>query len=600
MPYRAFAAGMNDLPGGVHLTMLSATSDLRKTLVRMKSAIIVVAVLSALLNILLLGGSIYMMLIYDTVLPSHSIPTLFGLLIMVVIVFAFQGLFDILRSRMVADIGASFHNRMINRIQNVMFETILRKSVPSSRATAPVRDLDTIRSFMASPGPSAFMDLPWIFFFLIVLAFLHYWLAVTAFVGALVMIALTYLMHRIAAGPTEAVFQASGVRNLLTDETRRHAELIHVMGMRRRLQNRWNNVNSNQLAAQQQLTRATTGLSGGSRVFRMFLQSLVLTIGALLVIDGQATGGVIFASSIIAARALAPIDQAIANWKGFASARESWHRLETLLEKVPVPTESATVLPPPEQSIQAEGLVIVPPGSQNIVAQGVSFQLNAGDALGVIGMSGSGKSSLVRAVIGAWRPARGKVRLDGATLDQYDDEQLGGYIGYLPQTVELLAGSVAENIARFVETQDSGAVISAAKAAGVHDLIVNLPMGYETQVGSDGDELSAGQRQRVGLARALYGEPFLVVLDEPNSNLDAQGEAALDAAIQSVRDRGGIVIVVAHRSAAIARTNFLLYMHEGRMEAFGPKEQVMAMLTKKRITEQSGEEKAKSHSLSEG
>lgn len=541
-------------------------------------ALTVTAVVSGALNILLLSGSIYMMLLYDSVLPSQSIPTMVGLLLMVTVAFVFQAIFDIFRSRLLSDIAVSFDARLTDRVQHAAFEARLRSPHQPAVATTAVRDLDNIRFFLASPGPAAFMDLPWILLFIVILGLLHIWLAVVTIAGALVLIALTWATHRAVQRPTSDLSRETAARNLIAEEQWRHVELIRSMGMERRLRSRWSVANRAFLAAHDDLGTTSGQFGGASRVFRLFLQSLVLSVGALLVIEGEATGGVIFASSIISARALAPIDQMIAHWKAFAAARDSWGRLDTVLEKVPPAPTVRTTLPRPAKGLTVQGVAIAPPGSQKVTLQNVSFQLSAGDALGVIGMSGSGKSSLARTLVGAWRPVQGSVRLDGATYDQYDVQRLGDAIGYLPQSVELLSGTVGENIARFDADYDAAAVVAAARAAGVHDLIVSLPQGYDTQVGADGGQLSAGQRQRVALARALYGEPFLVVLDEPNSNLDAQGEQALDHAIQSIRERGGIVVVVAHRPAAINRANWVLYLNESGTGMFGPTQKVLEKL----------------------
>ena len=307
----------------------------------------------------------------------------------------------------------------------------------------------------------------------------------------------------------------------------------------------------------------------------MMLQSGVLAVGAYLVIYQLATAGIIIAGSILSARALAPVDLAIANWRGFVSARQGWKRLTDLLAMLP--SQSAPMaLQPPAKSVIVESVAVMPPGSDKVVVQDASLSLQAGSGLGIIGPSGSGKSSLARMLVGVWQPARGRIRLDGAALDQWSPEALGKHIGYLPQDVELLAGTVAQNIGRFLVPQDAKAVIAAANAAGVHEMIVGLPDGYETQVGESGTALSAGQAQRVALARALYGDPFLVVLDEPNSNLDAEGDEALSRAIMSVRARGGIVVVVAHRPSAIAGVDLLLMMNQGRVQAFGPKDEVLS------------------------
>lgn len=319
------------------------------------------------------------------------------------------------------------------------------------------------------------------------------------------------------------------------------------------------------------------GLGSLSRILRMMLQSAVLAVGAYLVIFQEATAGIMIAGSIVSARALAPVDQAIANWRNFVGARQAWRRLTDLLELLPSHTKPMTLLPP-SKTLIVEGASAVPPGGSRVVVENVSFTLKSGNGLGIMGPSASGKTSLVRMLVGVWRPVKGRIRLDGAALDQWSPDLLGQHIGYLPQDVELLRGTVAQNISRFTEPADQTTIIAAAEAAGVHDLIVGLPEGYETQVGEAGTGLSAGQSQRIALARALYGNPFLVVLDEPNSNLDAEGEEALSRAILGVRSRGGIVVVVSHRSSVIAGVDLLLTMKQGRPQVFGPKDEVLAHL----------------------
>jgi ATP-binding cassette subfamily C protein len=346
------------------------------------------------------------------------------------------------------------------------------------------------------------------------------------------------------------------------------------MGMTERLTTAWASVNAQHLETQRRASDVAGGLSAASRVFRMFLQSGVLAVGAYLVINQEATAGVIIASSILVSRALAPVELTIANWKGFVAARQSWRRLSDLL--VSQPAQVLTVeLPSPVRSLQVERLSVAPPGGQKPIIQDIAFELKAGQALAIIGPTASGKSSLARGIVGVWPALRGEVRLDGVASAQWKPAALGQYIGYLPQDIELFDGTVAENIARFELQPRSSDVVAAARDAGVHELILRLPDGYETRIGEAGAELSAGQRQRIALARALYREPFLVVLDEPNSNLDAEGEAALGRAIQTIRERGGIVVVIAHRPAVLANVDFVLAMANGRIAAFGPKDEVL-------------------------
>ncbi len=377
--------------------------------------------------------------------------------------------------------------------------------------------------------------------------------------------------------PAREAMGLAARRNDLAATSRRNAEVLVAMGMSGRLTRRWSEANQNYLAGNQRASDVAGGLGAIAKVMRMTLQSAVLAVGAYLVIHQEATAGIIIAGSILSARALAPVDLAIAHWKGFVAARQSWHRLNRLLESLPA-RAAQTLLQNPSSRLSVETVSIVPPGDQKIIVQDVTFALEAGNGLGVIGPSGSGKSSLVRALVGVWQPFRGKVRLDGAALDQWSSDVLGRHIGYLPQDVELFAGSVAQNICRFDPEAGSDAIIAAAKEAGVHQMIIKMRDGYDTQIGEQGTALSAGQAQRVALARALYGDPFLIVLDEPNSNLDTEGDEALTRAIRAARERGAIVVVVAHRPIGIEAVDQLLVLKDGRMQAFGPKETVLGQV----------------------
>lgn len=551
-------------------------SELGDALGKLRGGLGGIALLSTVLNVLTLAGSIYLMLVYDRVLPGESVPTLISLFIMVGLAYVFHGLFDVMRSQMLADVAATLDRRLTARVQ--LIETKLALERPDVREKmSPTRDLDQLRSFIASPGVPALIDLPWIFFFLIILTLVHYWLGIVTLIGAIVLAVLALIAERVSTKHVAAVGEAAAQRRILGERHWRHAELISALGMRGRLARQWENAHHKLLDEQGKLTDTTSMLSGLSRVFRMFLQSSVLTVGALLVIDGKATGGVIFASSILSGRALAPVDMAIAHWRGFVQARQSWARLNAVLA-TPTGIEDRTELPPPAQAITVEKLTLVPPGSQRPTVAEVSMAAKAGEAVGIIGPSASGKSSLARGIIGAWKPARGAVRLDGATIDQWDSEALGQHIGYLPQSVELFAGTVAENIARFEPGAPSDMVIAAATAAGVHQLILQLPEGYDTQVGEEGANLSAGQRQRIALARAMFRDPFLVVLDEPNSNLDPEGDAALAQAILSVKKRKGIVLLVAHRPQILGLVEHVLLLRGGTVQAFGPRDEVLAKL----------------------
>lgn len=377
--------------------------------------------------------------------------------------------------------------------------------------------------------------------------------------------------------PTKATTELAAKRNALAESSRRNAEALKAMGMAPRVGAMWEEMNGEYLEAQQRASDVGGGFGAISKVLRMALQSAMLGIGAYLVINQEATGGIMIAGSIIAARALAPVDQAIAHWRSFMAARQSWRRLQNLLTVIPA-AKQQLALPAPASSFVVEGISVAPPGVKGAIVQEVAFRLEKGNALGIIGPSACGKSCLARALVGVWTAAHGTIRLDGAALEQWPADSLGRHIGYLPQDVELFSGSVAQNIARFEPQPNPEHVIAAAKAAGVHEMILRLPDGYETEIGEGGASLSGGQRQRIALARALYGEPFLVVLDEPNSNLDAEGDAALTQAIQSVRARGGIAIIIAHRPSALAAVDLMMVMSQGRTQLFGPKAEVLAKM----------------------
>lgn len=542
---------------------------------RYRSAVVAVALLSAVLNVLLLGGSIYLLMIYDSVLPSHSIPTLVALFLMVTVVYLFQGLFEHMRQRILAVLGTELDRKLGARVQRAMSEMVLRSGRITGDGLTPMRDLEQVRSFLTGTGPATLMDLPWIVFFLLVLSVLHYWLGLAALVGALIMVGLTYVTHRIGKKPSHELALLTTMRSGLAENNLRHVETLTALGMRDVALSRWQVANQRYLDAQDRLGRTASQLGMTSRVFRLFLQSAILTVGALLVIDGKASGGVIFAASLLSGRALAPVDQAIANWRGMTAAREGWKRLRELLVAIPEPDAPDVSLPLPTKELMVQNLAVIPPGGSNPTLSGVSFTLMAGQAMGVIGPSGAGKSTLARALLGLWQARAGVIRLDGAAIGQWTPEALGPALGYLPQSVELLEGTIAQNIARFSEGHSSQDVIEAAQEAGAHEMIVGLPNGYDTQVGRDGGGLSAGQQQRIGLARALFGKPFLVVLDEPNSNLDQQGEVALNSAIASARARGAAIVVVAHRPALLSQTSHILFIRNGRMEAFGLRDDIL-------------------------
>jgi PrtD family type I secretion system ABC transporter len=549
-------------------------SPLSSSLVDTNRAFYTVVVLSAALNILLLGGSIYMMMVYDMVLPSGSLPTLVGLLLLIIVVYVFQGFFDVARSRILADIGAAMDLKLSPWVHHAISRNALY-SRSDGDGLQPMRDIEQIRGFLSGGGPAALIDLPWVLFFVGILFFMHAWLGITILCGALVLTVLTVMTERMSNGRMQELSRSVSVRNAMADANRRHAADATALGMTGRLSARWIATCSDALESQQRLADISGTLGAISKMLRIFLQSAMLSVGAWIVIRGEGTGGIIFASAILGSRALAPVEQVIANWRGFLGARQGWKRLDAFLAKFPLDDKVRTELPAPTESLSVEGLSLVPPGANKPSVIRTSFALSKGDAVGIIGPSGSGKTTLVRGLLGIWPAAEGTVRLDGAAIDQWNKDALGQHIGYLPQNVELFNGTVAQNIARFEANVASETIVAAAKAAGVHDLILKLPNGYETNVDADGAALSAGQRQRVALARALFRDPFLVVLDEPNSNLDTEGEEALAQSIRSVRARGGIVVLVAHRPAVLAEVNLVLVMRDGMAQAFGPRDDVL-------------------------
>jgi PrtD family type I secretion system ABC transporter len=551
-------------------------SELGEALRACRSAFIGVGLMSCMINLLYLTGSIFMLEIYDRVLPSRSVPTLVALVLLAGGLYIAQGILDLIRGRVLVRIGTQLDEALNARV----FETVVRLPLMvggKNEGLQPLRDLDNVRSFLSSMGPGAFFDLPWLPFYLAICFAFHTLIGVTALVGAIILVALTIITEYMSREPAREAMGLAARRNDIAASSRRNAEVLVSMGMSGRLTKRWSEANEKYLAGNQRASDVAGGLGAIAKVMRMTLQSAVLAVGAYLVINQEATAGVIIAGSILSARALAPVDLAIAHWKGFVAARQSWHRLNRLLETLPA-QPPPTLLQNPSKKLSVESVSIVAPGEQRLIVQDATFALEAGNGLGVIGPSGSGKSSLIRALVGVWQPVRGKVRLDGAALDQWSSDILGRHIGYLPQDVELFAGSVAQNICRFDPEATSETIIKAAREAGVHDMIIKMREGYDTQIGEQGAALSAGQAQRVGLARALYGDPFLIVLDEPNSNLDTEGDEALTRAVRGARERGAIVVVVAHRPIGIEAVDMLLVLKDGRVQAFGPKETVLGQV----------------------
>ncbi|MEZ0172252.1 type I secretion system permease/ATPase [Microvirga sp. TS319] len=530
---------------------------------------------SGIINVLALTGSFYMLQIYDRALGSGSVPTLVALSVLAVGLYLFQGLFDVIRSQVLVRVGARLDKRIAPLAHQVAID-MPRFGFSTSEALERGRDVDTVRGFLGGQGPTALFDLPWMPLYLAFVYFLHPLLGALVLGGAVVLTMLTIateIMTRRLAGATH---QAAIERNAIADSNARNAEILKAMGMASRAVARFAKANAEHLSLQTRTNDISGTFGAISKVLRMILQSATLGLGAYLTIQGELSAGAIIACSVASARALAPVDQAIGNWKGVVAARTAFQRLkETVIALADV--ENPLSLPVPKGTLQVERVTVAAPDSGRVLLSDVDFQVAAGQALGIIGPSGGGKTTLVRALTGIWPVLRGSVRLDGAELTQWKDEDLGRHIGYLPQDVSLLDGTVAENISRFDAENDSRAIVAAAQAAGIHEMIVRLPDGYRTRLGAQGAALSAGQRQRIGLARALYKDPFLVVMDEPNSNLDGEGEAALTEAIKTVRARRGIALVIAHRPSALVAVDLVAVIQGGRMTAFGPKEEIIGI-----------------------
>jgi PrtD family type I secretion system ABC transporter len=574
--WQRFLTPSTAVPIAAAQTTPGMARELRAAIRAFRGALVGVAVATGLINLLSLSGPLFMLQVYDRVLPSRSIPTLVGLALLVLVLFAFQGLLDMLRGRILLRIGRGLDEQLSPRA----FEIVMRAPLaarPAGEGLQSIRDLDSVRSFVSSVGLAAFFDLPWMPLYVAVCFLFHPLIGFAVLFGALIVCLLTLLTEGLTRGPSRASVALAAARHKLAEAARRNAALLQALGMRGRMTEQWMRANEAYLHSQQSANDMVAGLGSLSRVLRIIMQAAVLGVGAYLVINQEATAGVMLAATILAARALAPVELAIANWKPFVAARQSWRRLSEALTAVP-PEQEWIALPPPARGLRVTAVTLVPPGTGAAALHDVSFSLIAGNALGVIGPSGSGKTSLARALVGVWKPVRGTVRLDGATLDQWSPDALGRFVGYLPQEVELFEGTVAQNISRFEPDAEPGKLIAAATAAGVHDVILRLPQGYKTEVGEGGTLLSGGQRQRIALARALYGDPFLVVLDEPNSNLDALGEQALTNAIGTVRGRGGIAVVIAHRPSAVAAVDHILVLNEGRLQAFGARDQVLQQI----------------------
>lgn len=563
---------------------LDETTDYSRALVAIRPALIAVAAISAVVNVLMLTGPVFMLQVYDRVLTSGSVATLQGLLVIVTVLYAFLGFYDFLRNRILSRAGY----RLDALLSGPAFAQWMRPGVsaaargqaPGAAAggnAQPLRDLDILRSFLSGPALCLF-DLPWIPLYLGILFLLHPWLGMITLAGAAVVAAAAVLNRQMTETGLTRAMRMEGAERDFTAQGRRNAETIAAMGMQGRIIARWHEMHLNRLGAGQGAGDTGQGFAAFSKTFRMFLQSALLSVAAWLTIGGEISAGTIIASSIISGRALAPVDQVIGQWRAILRAREA-HRAWAADTGAARPAGAGARLPDPTGAVLVSNLICLAPGEGEAgrrprILDHLGFALEPGDGLGVIGASASGKSTLARLLVGAIAPDAGEIRLDGARPDQWNPEDLGRHIGYLPQVVEMLPGTVRDNISRFDPAARDADVIATARLAGMHEPILRLPGGYGTMLGG-GPVLSGGQIQRLALARALYGNPKLIVLDEPNSNLDQEGDEILALAIAEMRRRGSTVVVMAHRPGVLAAVNRILVLKDGRAVACGPKEEVL-------------------------
>lgn len=550
-------------------------SDLEEALKLCKGAFISAAGFSLVINILQLVPTIYMLQLYDRVVPTGNHTTLLMLTLIMMVLFITMGTLEWVRSQILVRVSTRLETLLNERLFKVAYKQALYSG--GQRASSqPLDDLTALRQFMTGNGLFAFFDAPWLPIYIALMFVFHWmygWMAVfTAIVLIIVAIVQEKATSKMLGEANNMAMQGRG----LVNKNLRNAEVIESMGMLNNIQKRWLKGTNEVLVLQATASSRAGLISAVSKLVRLSSQSLILAIGAYLVIENEITSGLMIGGSVLLGRALAPIDIVIGSWKGFIAARGQYARLNEMLRQIPADPERMS-LPAPQGSFQFESAVVAPPGAKMAVLKGLTLNIAKGDVLGVIGPSGAGKSTFARALLGIWPCNQGKIRLDGADVFTWNRDELGPHIGYLPQDIELFEGTISENIARFGDV-DPEKVVLAAKMADVHDLILHLPEGYDTMIGASGGNLSGGQRQRVGLARALYGEPQIVVLDEPNSNLDEVGEAALGNAIQRLKQKGATVIVITHRNNVLAHVDKLLILNDGVVSVYGPKEQVIAHL----------------------
>jgi ATP-binding cassette subfamily C protein EexD len=561
------------------MSLLSSNEQGRKelldTLQGVKKHFIYAGVFSASVNLLQLVPIMYMMQVYDRVMGSGSLSTLAALTILLVVLLMALGAFERVRSYVLVAASNKIDLMLRERIFNSTFKLALLSSAGKSNVQ-PLSDLVSLRQFLTSNGVFAFFDAPWFFIYVVVMYLFHPWFGFAAVLSVIVMLILAYITEKTTSPKLKDANSAASLAGAQLISNMRNAEVIAALGMTDAIRGRLQQLNNKALALQSNASKSAGTLGSISRTFRMTIQSLILGLGAYLALKQEISGGMIIAGSLLLGKALGPIDALVHNWRNFSSAREQFNRLARLLDEVPAEPERMR-LPAPQGRLTLENVFVTPPGARAPVLRGINFELNPGDALGIIGPSASGKSTLARTILGVWPTINGKVRLDGADIQSWNRADLGPYIGYLPQDIELFDGTISENICRFGDV-DPERIVAAAKLAGVHEMILRQSDGYDTIIGGVGGVLSGGQRQRIGLARAIYGNPRLLVLDEPNSNLDDQGEKELVAAIAAIKQDGCTVVIVSHRTMVLSVVDKLLLLKEGTIAGFGQRDQVLAAL----------------------
>lgn len=552
-------------------------TDLQKALAACKGSFIAVGFFSLFVNFLMLVPSFYMLQVYDRVIGSGSESTLVMLTLILILLLATMGSLEWVRSRIMVRLSTRLDTLLGGRLYDASFKQALHSGGMNASAQ-PLNDMTGLRQFLTGNGLFAFFDAPWLPVYLAVMFMFHPWFGWFAVICAVALIGLAWANERLTNQPLKDANKENIAATAFTNKNLRNAEVVESMGMLPQLRRRWQEKNNSVLELQGVASDRAGSITAISKTFRMLVQSLILGLGAYLALEQEISPGLMIAGSILLGRALAPIDLMIGSWKGFSAARGQYERLNELLAKIAAEPERMS-LPAPQGEVTAEALMITPPGAQQPVIRGINFRVLPGESVGIIGPSGAGKSSLARALLGIWPASHGKVRLDGADVFTWKRDELGPHIGYLPQDIELFEGSISENIARFGEV-DPVAVVEAARLAGVHELILRLPQGYDTVIGASGGTLSGGQRQRIGLARAVYGKPKLVVLDEPNSNLDDQGERALALALQQLKAAGTTLFVITHRTSVLGAVDKLMVLRDGALAMYGPRDQVLAELQK--------------------